>query len=167
MNKIGIFFGSSTGNTTVAAEKIAAQLGNADLHDVGEGVSSADFEGYDYLILGTSTWGCGVLQDDWETTLPELQKADLSGKTVALFGLGDSSSYSDTFVSAMGKIYDVLKQKDVSLVGQVDSSDYSYDDSEALVNGKFVGLALDEDNESSKTDERIKGWVESIRESMK
>ena len=67
----------------------------------------------------------------------------------------------------MGKIYDVLKQKDVSLVGQVDSSDYSYDDSEALVNGKFVGLALDEDNESSKTDERIKGWVESIRESMK
>ena len=87
MNKIGIFFGSSTGNTTVAAEKIAAQLGNADLHDVGEGVSSADFEGYDYLILGTSTWGCGDLQDDWETTLPELQKADLSGKTVALFAL--------------------------------------------------------------------------------
>lgn len=34
--------------------------------------------------------------------------------------------------------------------------------SEDDVDGKFVGLALDEDNESDKTDTRIAEWVAEI-----
>jgi flavodoxin I len=53
------------------------------------------------------------------------------------------------------------------VVGAVDASDYTYDDSEAVQDGKFVGLAIDEDNESSKTDGRIAAWVANIKPSFK
>ena len=33
----------------------------------------------------------------------------------------------------------------------------------AVKNGKFVGLAIDEDNQSDLTDERIKIWVAQIK----
>jgi flavodoxin I len=118
-------------------------------------------------VLGTSTWGVGDLQDDWESAIGELQSANLSGKVVALFGLGDSSSYSDTFVNGMARIYDAVKGNGATVVGAVDASDYTYDDSEAVQDGKFVGLAIDEDNESSKTDGRIAAWVANIKPSFK
>ena len=167
MGKVGIFFGTSTGNTETVAEKIASAIGDAELKNVSDGISAADFESYDNLVLGTSTWGVGDLQDDWESAIGELQNANLSGKVVALFGLGDSSSYSDTFVNGMARIYDAVKGNGATVVGAVDASDYTYDDSEAVQDGKFVGLAIDEDNESSKTDGRIAAWVANIKPSFK
>lgn len=167
MGKVGIFFGTSTGNTETVAEKIASAIGDAELKNVSDGISAADFESYDNLVLGTSTWGVGDLQDDWESAIGELQSANLSGKVVALFGLGDSSSYSDTFVNGMARIYDAVKGNGATVVGAVDASDYTYDDSEAVQDGKFVGLAIDEDNESTKTDGRIAAWVANIKPSFK
>lgn len=167
MGKVGIFFGTSTGNTETVAEKIASAIGDAELKNVSDGISAAYFESYDNLVLGTSTWGVGDLQDDWESAIGELQNANLSGKVVALFGLGDSSSYSDTFVNGMARIYDAVKGNGATVVGAVDASDYTYDDSEAVQDGKFVGLAIDEDNESSKTDGRIAAWVANIKPSFK
>lgn len=167
MGKVGIFFGTSTGNTETVAEKIASAIGDAELKNVSDGISAADFESHDNLVLGTSTWGVGDLQDDWESAIGELQNANLSGKVVALFGLGDSSSYSDTFVNGMARIYDAVKGNGATVVGAVDASDYTYDDSEAVQDGKFVGLAIDEDNESSKTDGRIAAWVANIKPSFK
>ena len=167
MGKVGIFFGTSTGNTETVAEKIASAIGDAELKHVSDGISAADFESHDNLVLGTSTWGVGDLQDDWESAIGELQNANLSGKVVALFGLGDSSSYSDTFVNGMARIYDAVKGNGATVVGAVDASDYTYDDSEAVQDGKFVGLAIDEDNESSKTDGRIAAWVSAIKPSFK
>ena len=167
MGKVGIFFGTSTGNTETVAEKIASAIRDAELKNVSDGISAADFESHDNLVLGTSTWGVGDLQDDWESAIGELQNANLSGKVVALFGLGDSSSYSDTFVNGMARIYDAVKGNGATVVGAVDASDYTYDDSEAVQDGKFVGLAIDEDNESSKTDGRIAAWVSAIKPSFK
>jgi len=163
MKPIAIIYGSSGGNTQAVAGKLAKQLGEAQvtLLDVAK-IQTTDIEAYSNLILGTSTWGSGDLQDDWDSFLPKLQALDLTDKTIALFGLGDSSSYSNTFVDGMGIIYEVIKDKDCHIVGAVLADGYDYESSRAEEADKFVGLALDEDNESEKTDARIAAWVEAI-----
>ena len=40
---------------------------------------------------------------------------------------------------------------------------YKFDESEAVRDGKFVGLPLDADNESEKTEPRISAWIEQIK----
>jgi flavodoxin I len=158
--KTGIIFGSTTGTCEDLAGKIAAEFGvdSADVHNVTD--LNADLVAqYDLLILGSSTWGCGDLQDDWFDGLDTLKGMDLSGKKVALFSCGDSASYSDTFCNAMGTLYDDLQGTGATFVGTGVSTDgYTFDDSSAVKDGKFVGLALDEVNEDFKTEERIKAW---------
>lgn len=166
MAKIGIYYGSTTGNTQEVAEEIAKKLDVAkvDLHDVSN--ASADFSAYDTILFGSSTLGMGDLQDDWDSFIDKVKAADLSGKKVAIFGCGDSSSYSDTFCDAVGKIYDVVKDKGCQIIGQVNPEGYTYDSSEALVNGQFVGLLIDNDNESDQTDQRIACWVEDLKKAI-
>ncbi len=166
MPRIGIYYGSTTGNTQEVAEEIAKKLSvdKADLHDVAK--ANADYAAYDVVLFGSPTLGFGDLQDDWEDYIGKVKGADLNGKTVALFGCGDSSSYSDTFGDAIGKIYQTIKGKGCKLVGQVSTDGYTYDDSEAVVDGKFVGLLIDNDNESDQTDERIENWVEELKKSI-
>ncbi|MFR9166514.1 MAG: flavodoxin [Dysgonomonas sp.] len=163
MAKIGIYYGSDTGNTKDIAAKIAEQLGvsKADIHDVNN--AKADFSNYDVLLFGTSSTGYGDLQSDWESFLPKVENADLTNKTVALFGCGDSGSYSDTFGNGMGHIYAAIKDKGCKIIGQTSTDGYTFDESEAVVDGNFVGLMLDEDNEHDLTDERIGKWLEQIK----
>jgi len=123
-------------------------------------------EASDNLVLGTSTWGAGELQDDWYDGLNVLKGANLQGKTIALFGCGDSQSYSDTFVGGIGELYDGLKASGAIFVGSVPTDGYTFDDSSAVVNGQFVGLPLDDVNEDDKTDARIDAWVELISPSL-
>jgi len=118
------------------------------------------------FILGTSTWGAGELQDDWYDGLKTLQGADLSGKTIAIFGCGDCSSYSDTFVGGMGELYNGIKDSGAKFIGAVDTADYTFDDSEAVIDGKFIGLPLDDINEDDKTDTRIDAWLAAISPDM-
>jgi flavodoxin I len=166
MSAIGIFYGSSGGNTQTVAENIAKKLGvgKSDLYDVGKAKAS-DLTAYEVLLFGTSTWGLGDLQEDWEDFIQTVASADLSGKKLALFGCGDSSTYCDTFCDAMGKIYQSVKDK-ATIIGSTDTEGYSFDDSEAVVNNRFVGLALDEDNESHLTEKRINQWIESLQPEM-
>ena len=160
MSTHAVFFGSTTGNTETIAKQIAQQL-DAKVFNVAN-CSSDELTKYDILIFGTSTWGIGDLQDDWESFLSDVEQADLTSKKVALFGLGDSEGYPDSFVDGMGTIYNAIKDKGCTLVGKVDPADYTYDASTAEVDGNFVGLPLDEDNESGKTDARIKNWLNSL-----
>lgn len=164
MKKTGIFYGSTTGTTESVARLIADKLGiaPADVHEVTQ-LDTALAESYDALILGTSTWGDGELQDDWYDGLKVLQGAHLSGKIVALFGCGDSESYSDTFCDAMGLLYEGLKDSGCTFVGAVDDSDYTYSASVAAADGKFVGLALDDVNESDRTDDRVSAWAAQLQ----
>lgn len=161
MKKTIVVFGSSTGTCEEIAGEIAQKLGveAVNVQDFNADVVAAN----DNLILGTSTWGSGEVQDDWYDGLKVLKDADLSGKTVALFGCGDSYSYADTFCGGMAEIYNAAKDGGAKIVGAVDAADYSYDDSEAVVDGKFVGLALDNDNEGDKTAGRIDAWLEVIK----
>lgn len=166
MSKIGIYYGSTTGNTQEVAEEIAKKLGvsNSDLFDVAK--ANADYSAYDVVLFGTSTLGFGDLQDDWESYIDKVKAANLEGKKIALFGCGDSSSYSDTFGDAVGKIYNVIKDKGAQIIGQVSTDGYTYDDSEAVVNGQFVGLLIDNDNEPDMTGERINNWVEALKQAI-
>lgn len=164
MKKTGIFYGSTTGTTESVARLIADKLGiaPADVHEVTQ-LDTALAESYEALILGTSTWGDGELQDDWYDGLKVLQGAHLSSKIVALFGCGDSESYSDTFCDAMGLLYEGLKDSGCTFVGAVDDSGYTYSASVAAADGKFVGLALDDVNESDRTDDRVSAWAAQLQ----
>ncbi len=164
MKKTLVVYGSSTGTCQDIAEKIAAKLG-AEAVDVAN-LTDDQVNAADNLILGTSTWGAGELQDDWYDGLEKLKSLDLSGKTVALFGCGDCESYSDTFCGGMGEIYAALRDKGVNFVGAVPTDGYTFDDSAAVVDGKFVGLALDNVNEEDKTDARIDAWTDAIKNAL-
>jgi flavodoxin I len=163
MKNVVIIYGSSTDNTKTVAGKIAEKLSgeNVLLKDVAD-LDFKDLADYPNIILGTSTWGLGDLQDDWDSRISEFKGVDLSGKTLAFFGLGDSSSYSDTFTDGMGLLYEALEGKGFKPAGAFPTDGYSFDASKAVKNGKFVGVALDEDNESELTEQRLDTWIASI-----
>ena len=159
----GIFFGSTMGTTEAVAQDIARQLGvaDADVHNVAD-ASADQTQKYDLLVLGSSTWGAGELQDDWYGFLDKLKAQDLSGRKVALFGCGDSGSYPDTFCDAIGLIYDGLRQSGCSFVGAYVPEGYARMASLVCRDGKFVGLAIDE-SAPDKTDERVAAWCGQIK----
>ncbi|MCG6190271.1 flavodoxin [Maribellus maritimus] len=161
MKNTVVLYGSTTGNTETIAKTIAREL-DAAIFDVATQPTS-EIHKYQNLVLGTSTLGIGDLQDDWDAFLPAFKKTELAGKKIALFGLGDADMYPDSFVDGMGIIYKAIRDKGCIIIGQTDIDGYDFDDSSALVDGKFVGLPLDEDNQSDLTDERIESWVEQIK----
>lgn len=163
MKKTGIFFGSTTGTTRRMAEAIAERLGIGpeDIHNVAETPAGKAGE-YEALILGSSTWGSGDLQDDWYAFLPELCKTDLKGKPVALFGCGDGMCYSDTFCNAIGTLREDLSGTGCRFIGETDASDYTFDSSSACIDGTFAGLALDASNDSA-LEGRIDAWTDALK----
>ena len=160
-----IFFASSTGNSEEIASKIASNLNNIEIYDLSQ-TKVAKINDYDKIILGGSTWGDGELNDDWEDVWGDFCKLDLSSKTIALFGLGDQESYSDEFCSALGTIYEQVNSTGAKIIGFTSSEGYYHDASKAQIEDKFVGLVIDEDNQSDLTDERIKNWVNEIKEDI-
>lgn len=165
MKKTVIIYGTSTGTCEDLASRIGAKLGVDNIINVTDLDENVIAEN-DNLILGTSTWGAGEMQDDWYDGIKVIKSVDLSGKTVALFGCGDSGSYPDTFVGGMAEIYNAVKTAGANVIGAVSTEGYTFDDSESVVDGKFVGLALDEVNEDDKTDDRINAWVEEIQPNL-
>lgn len=159
-----IVYGSTTGNCENIARRIAKSLGVADSSVVSASeLTPALIDSNANLILGSSTWGSGDLQDEWYDAIDVIKSSDLSGKTVAVFGCGDSSGFSTTFCDAMFTIYESAKAAGARMIGATSTDGYTFDESTSVVDGEFVGLALDEDNESDKTDDRIAAWVETIK----
>ena len=167
MKKTVVIYGSSTGTCEGIAKMIGSKLGleNSSVVDVSK-LSDDVIAQNDNLILGTSTWGIGELQDDWIEGLEKLKSMDLSGKTIAIFGCGDSDSYSESFCGAMIELWNGIKSKDVNLIGEVSIDGYTFDDSESVIDGRFVGLALDEVNEDDKTEARIDSWIAQIKSQL-
>lgn len=157
----GIFYGSSTGNTKDVSEKLQQLLGG-DLHSITD-VDADTIAGYDFMVFATSTWGAGDLQDDWEDFFPNLDDIDFSGKKVAIMGLGDQENYGDTFVDGMALLAEKVEEQGGEVVGFTSTDGYTYDNSEAERDGQFVGLVIDEDSQSDKTDERLKKWAAELK----
>ncbi|EJP4819302.1 flavodoxin FldA [Campylobacter upsaliensis] len=157
---VAVIYGSAMGNTESAANIIADKLGISDVLNIAD-INADKINSYDKLICGTSTWGSGDLQDDWDSF--DFSGLSLSGKVVAVFGMGDSESYSDTYCGGMGKLAQNLKDAGATLVGEVSTDGYNFEASDAVVDGKFVGLALDNDNQEDQTEARIDAWIAQIK----
>jgi flavodoxin I len=167
MAKIGLFYGSTTGSTLKVAELIqeAFEPDSVEIVDVGK-ASPEDLNKYDVLILGTSTWHWGGLQDEWAAFEDHLTKEALAGKTIAFFGLGDQERYGDHFVDGIGLLYEKVKPTGARTIGTWPKDGYHYDASAAELDGRLVGLALDEDNEPDKTRDRVQRWVRQLRKEL-
>ena len=163
MDKVKIIFGSTTGNTESAANQIAAAFGVEPVNIAS--ASAADFDA-ELLILGSSTWGLGELQDDWAANIPLLENAELQGKKVAVFGMGDQNGFGDTYCDAMGILAEKAQTCGATLIGQTCGDGYTHSTSIACNDGTFCGLALDNDNEPEKTADRISTWTELLKKEM-
>ncbi len=165
MAKIGIFYGSTEGNTERIVTEIQKQLGGdevATLHNVNAATAD-DMQPYPYLILACPTWEIGQLQEDWESFIDELADVDFAGKKVAYVGLGDADGYPDTFIDAPGIIHERIKDKGVTVAGWWPTEGYNFEVSKSIYDGKFLGLVIDEDNQKDLTPGRIEKWVASIK----
>ena len=163
-----LFYGTMTGNTTSVAEAIQASL--ADVVDEARCIDKAkadDLRACDFLILGGSTWGDGELTDDWADFLPQMDNIDFSGKTVALFGLGDQVGYTYNFVSAMKTLYDKVIARGARVIAaRVPTAGFDFAHSESVVDDHFIGLVIDEANEPDLTAQRIAAWSAMVRQEL-
>lgn len=164
MKKIGLFYGSSTAKTAAVAKKIKEAFNDVQIDVIPvENYEDKDLKGYDYIIAGSSTWFDGELPSYWDEIMPEFITSDLKGKKVAIFGLGDQVNYPDNFVDGIGILAEVFVELGAIPVGFTSAKEYKFNHSKALKKGKFMGLALDIENQSDKTDERIKKWVDQLK----
>merc|ERR1719361_2852199 len=165
MRAVGLFFATQTGNTEEMAGLIADAAG-LEATDIGE-MSTEDLAGYDGLIVGAPTWNTGADEyrsgTAWDDYLDEVKELDLGGKPVAVFGCGDSQGYGENFCDAIEEIYSTFKVAGAKMIGGVDSSGYTFDESKSSQGGKFLGLPLDQDNEGDQSEDRVAAWVEQLK----
>ncbi len=164
--KVGMFWGSDTGATEGVADTIVNCL-SSDLNIESIEISRTSTENiseFEWLILGLSTWYDGELQSDWDTFFNKFCEINFSGKTVALFGLGDQAGYSDYFIDGVGIIAKQVLKAGGKIIGIWPTEGYDFDTSKASIDDfSFYGLAIDEEFQPELTDERIKVWCEQIK----
>jgi len=172
-NKIGIIYGTSTGNTGDAADAIMEEL-KSSLGDIDEPVDVDDCDDvvsklkqYEALIVGTPTWNTGADTErsgvGWdELYYEEMKGLDMKGKKVAVFGLGDSVSYTENYADATGELHDVLESLGCTMLGYTSQDGYEHEASKAIRGDKFCGLLLDAVNQPELTESRVKNWVKQI-----
>lgn len=169
MSKTAIFFGPLQGAVNRVADKIKDAIGEDKVVMVPvKDATVADLEKYDKIIFGISTvgketWHSTYSNVDWAEFLPEISKTRYEGKTIAIFGLGDHVTYAATFVDHIGLLAHELMNNGAELVGKVPTNEYEFEGSDALEDGKFLGLPVDEDFEPELTDKRVKNWVAQIK----
>lgn len=177
MKKIGIFFGTETGTTRLIAKKIHKQLGDelADKPVNVNRIEPALMLQYDALILGTPSYGveeipgrsAGCIEANWEEFLAQMPTdppPDFSGKRIAFFGLGAQERYSDRFCSSLMRLYEVFKGYGAEIIGDDWSTEgYTFAQSAAVANERFVGLVIDQRTQGMFTDERINTWLTQVQ----
>lgn len=172
MSKIGIFFGTDTGSTRLVAKKIYSLLG-AEVADKPKNINRtqpSELLEYDALILGTPSYGIGDLpglavgcqEANWAEFVPHLDGVDLSGKRIALFGLGHQERYASRFASSLIQLYRVFYGYGAEIVGRWDTDGYEFEHSDAIIDNQFVGLVLDQRGQPHLTEERLKIWLSQV-----
>lgn len=164
MKKIGLFYGASTKKTASVAKKVLDAFEKDKIELVPlEKAWKKEFESYDQLIVGASTWFDGELPDYWDEMIPELSTMNMKGKKVAIFGLGNQVEYPDNFVDGIGILAEVFESAGAELVGYTSKEGYTFNHSRAVRGEQFAGLVLDLENEPDKTDQRIQDWVKMLQ----
>jgi flavodoxin I len=175
MSKIGMFFGTETGTTRLVAKKIHKALGD-ELCDKPLNVNRiapADMLKYDALILGTPSYGVAeipgkgisdCIEPNWVEFLAQVPDgASFAGKRIAFFVLGAQERYADRFCSSLLPLVEKFKGWGAQIVGGWPVDGYTFEQSAAVVDGRFLGLAIDQRTQSMLTDERIKTWLSQVQ----
>ena len=165
MKKIGLFWGSTSGNTEIAVEFMEEYLQGEGFEVDSYNIADDDIEKileYDNLIIGCPTWNIGELQDDWDSVFDDYEELDFSGKTAGFFGCGDQVGYPDNFLDAIGMLGKTFMEKGGKLVGRCSRDDYDFRDSICLDGDDLLGLGLDYDNEEEKCEDQMTSWLDKI-----
>ena len=117
--------------------------------------------------LGTPTWHTGADTErsgtGWdEIYYGEMQKLNIAGKKVAVFGLGDSISYGENYADGSGELHDVFQNLGCNMMGYTSQEGYQHKESKAIRGESFCGLLLDAVNEEELTEGRVKNWVAKL-----
>lgn len=169
MDKIALLYAPAKGRTEKVAKMVCEKMGNEkfDLILIDEQTNPEILVKYEKIIFGISTvgrdsWDANYSKVGWDFFLPKLTDFDFTGKTVAIFGLGDHLLYANNFVDAMGTLAKTVEENNANLVGKCSTDGYTFSESEALDGDIFLGLPIDEDNEEELTDERLTNWLKKI-----
>ncbi len=135
MAKALVVYGSTTGNTEIAATRIADILQQSGVTVTVKNVIDAKVKeignGYDITLLGVSTWGDDSIefQEDFEPFYEQLDEARVEGRKVALFGCGDSSY--EFFCGAVDELEAKMQSLEAIIVNTPLRIDGSPDDADA------------------------------------
>ncbi|MCB2221421.1 MAG: flavodoxin domain-containing protein [Bacteroidetes bacterium] len=173
MNKVLLVYWPEKGNVDLVADKFIQSSKELEIQKVSIlNVNKDLLEAYDNWIIGGSTVGSHVWEDAddsnrWFEFFKLLNEVDLTKKVVAFYGLGDQILYPHHFVDGLGVFQEEFEKRNANIIGQWPIDGYQFYDSDGMHNKKFYGLALDEDHQPEKTEERINGWIELIRKEFK
>ena len=165
MNKIAIIYSFNTKKTGKVAELIKETFDNDMVEMVNaEEINESLFMSFDQIIMGVATWFDGELPNFWDEFVPALEDMDLSGKKIALYGLGDQKGYPENFLDGVGLMANILEKRNANLIGFTSVEGYEFESSHAVRGNEFAGLAIDYENQGSMSKGRITAWVESLKQ---
>ena len=169
MKKTGLFYWPKQGNVETCAMKIKDAFGEDKIEVMPiDEVEKCDMSEYDLIIIGGSTagadhWEKASGNNLWFNLFSKFDPAIMKNKAVSIYGLGDQILYPDHFVDGMKIIKDEIDNCGARLVGRWPVDGYDFTGSDSVEDGKFLGLALDEDHQDELTDGRIQKWVQQIK----
>ncbi|HXE39177.1 MAG TPA: flavodoxin [Azonexus sp.] len=174
MNRIGLFFGTETGSTRLVAKKMQKKLGD-ELCDKALNVNriaTDEMLKYDALILGTPSYGVGEIpgngvsgcfEPNWAEFFAKMpENPDFSGKRIAFFALGAQERYADRFCSSLLPLVEKFKTWGAEVIGDWSTAGYNFEQSAAVVDGRFLGLIIDQRTQGMLTEERIDSWLAQV-----
>lgn len=164
MKKTALIYSFNSVKTAAVAKKIGKAFSEKGIEHVNaENIDDEKFLSFDFYIIGVPTWFDGELPNYWDELVPAIEDMDLSGKTFAVYGLGDQVGYPENFCDAIGIMATLFKERGGNVVGTFPVDGYDFEHSKAVVNNEFIGLPLDQENQARFTDKRIKLWVNDIK----
>jgi len=172
MSKSILLYWAPGGNVEKAAKEIYSQMGaeRLELSDLAS-FDYKRFDEFDNFIFGIATVGAEIWKDTtgdnyWNDFFVSLENKSFKGKQFAFYGLGNQVLYPDHFVDALGYLKEEVEKRGGTIVGFWPTEGYTFTDSEGMADGKFFGLALDEDFQKDMTCQRVKAWTAQVCREM-
>jgi flavodoxin I len=162
--KTAIAYSFNTKKTGKIATQIQKGFNDPDIEMLNaEDITEEQFLSFDRIIMGVPTWFDGELPNYWDEFVPALEDMDLSGKKIALYGLGDQKGYPENFLDGVGIMAGILESQGATLVGFTSTDGYEFESSRAVLDKQFMGLAIDYENQGSLNNQRIASWIEQLK----
>lgn len=112
MGNVLLVYATMSGNTEAMADLIEKGLieaqASVDRYEAMD-IHAELFNDYEYILLGTYTWGDGDLPDEMLDIAEDMENLEFTGKTFALFGSGDTSY--EFFCGAVDELENIVRKK--------------------------------------------------------